>query len=287
MKWTLSSSPARSGEERNVRVVAILATYNEDRFLAACLEHLFRHGVEAYLIDNCSTDQTVAIAQCYLGQGLIGIETFPRAGVYSWRSLLERKEEIAATLQADWFMHLDPDEFVLPPRSDCTLAQALADVDAEGYSAVNFLEFTFVPTQEAPDHCHSRFQETMLWYYPFLPTFPHQLKAWKRQPGRVEFAWSGGHLVRFPGLRMAPESFRMRHYQFLSVEHVIRKYVNMRFDSAEVAAGWHGWRTKLRPEMIRLPPRAELRTYRSGDQLDPSNPRRQHYLEETVLRHPR
>jgi hypothetical protein len=265
----------------NLRVVAILATYNEERFIAACLEHLFRHGVEAYLIDNCSTDQTLAIAECYVGQGLIGIESFPRdSGMYRWRSLLERKEEIAASLQADWFMHVDPDGFCLPPRSDRTLAQAFAEVDALGHNAVNFMEFTFIPTQESPDHDHPRFQETMLSYYPFLPTWPPQLKAWKRQPERVEFAWSGGHLVRFPGLRISPESFRMRHYQFLSVDHAIRKYVNMRYDSAELAAGWHVVRSRLRPEMISLPPQAEMRTYSPGTPLDACNPRRQHYLKD-------
>ena len=71
------------------RVVALLATYNEERFVAGCLEHLFQQHVEVYLIDNCSSDQTVAIASRYLGRGLIGIETFPRTGMYSWRPILE------------------------------------------------------------------------------------------------------------------------------------------------------------------------------------------------------
>jgi hypothetical protein len=43
----------------------------------------------------------------------------------------------------------------------------------------------------------------------------HRLNAWKRQAGRVELAWSAGHQVPFPGLRMYPESFPMR--LFLSV----------------------------------------------------------------------
>jgi len=265
-----------------MRIIAILATYNEERFIAGCLEHLFRQGVEAYLIDNCSTDQTVAIAGRYLKRGLIAIETFPRAGMYSWRPILERKEQLAATLDADWFMHVDPDEIRLPPRSNRTLAEAFAESEAQGYNAVNFLEFTFIPTQEAPDHDHPDFQKTMRWYYPFLPTFPHQLKAWKRQPGRVELAWSGGHLVRFPGLRMSPESFRMRHYLFLSVPHAIRKYVDTPYDPAAVAAGWHGWRARLKPKMIRLPSQAELCTYVSDDQLDPSEPRTKHYLDECM-----
>ena len=34
------------------RVVAIIATYNEERFIGDCLEHLFANDVEAYLCDN-------------------------------------------------------------------------------------------------------------------------------------------------------------------------------------------------------------------------------------------
>jgi len=267
-----------------LRVVAILATYNEERFITSCLEHLFDQGVEVYLIDNCSTDRTVEIAERYLGRGLIDVETFPRSeGVYKWQSILERKEQLATMLEADWFMHVDADEIRLPSRSDRTLAQAFAEVEARGYNAVNFLEFTFVPTREAPDHEHPYFLQTMRWYYPFLRSFPHRLNAWKRQPERVELAWSGGHKVSFPGLHMYPESFKMRHYLFLSVPHAIRKYVSKSYDAVEVQKGWHGWRAKLIPEKIELPSQKELRLYTSDDKLDPSNPRIQHVSEEWAL----
>ena len=261
------------------RVVALLATYNEERFIAGCLEHLVRQHIDVYLLDNSSTDQTLAIAHRYLGRGLIGIETFPRDGIYRWRPILERKEQLAETLDGDWFMHVDADEIRLPPRSDRSLAQAFAEVDSAGYNAVNFQEFTFVPTREAPDHDHQDFQKTMRWYYPFLPSSaPMQVKAWKRQSSPVELAWSGGHHIWLPELRIAPQWFPMRHYLFLSVPHAVRKYVERHYDPAEVEAGWHRVRARLRPEMIRLPAMAELRGYFSDDQLDASNPRARHYL---------
>jgi glycosyltransferase involved in cell wall biosynthesis len=266
-----------------MRIVALLATYNEERFIVGCLEHLFQQGVEVYLIDNQSEDQTVGIARRYLDHGLIGIESIPRSEYFDLSPLLRRKEQLAATLEADWFMHVDADEIRVPPRPAQTLAQAFAEVEAQGFNAVNFLEFTFVPTQESPDHDHADFQTTMRWYYPFLPSFPHRLNAWKRQPTPVELESLGGHQVRFPGLRMYHESFRMRHYLFLSVQHAIRKYVHKRFDPASVARGWHGWRSSLNPEMIKLPKQADLRTYVSDDQLDPSNPRTQHCLAEAEL----
>ena len=265
-----------------MRVVALIAAYNEERYMTQCLEHLFRHGVEAYLIDNESTDRTVAIAEQYLGRGLIGIETMSRARGHILREKLERKEELAFTLEAEWFMHMDADEFRLPPRPDQTLAQALAEVEAQGYNAVNFLEFVFIPTQESPNHEHTRFQETMRRYYPFMPAFPHRLNAWKRQSGRVDLASSGGHRVSFPGLKMCPQSFRMRHYHFLSVEHAVAKLVGRPYAPEELAKGWHGWRAKLRREMIRLPSQVDLREYTSDAALDPTHPRPRHYLADLV-----
>jgi glycosyltransferase involved in cell wall biosynthesis len=267
-------------EKDSMRVVAILAAYNEERFIAGCLEHFFEQGVEAYLIDNCSTDRTVAIAERYLGRGLVGIETFPRAEVHKWQQILERKEELAATLEADWFMHVDPDEIRLPPRSNRTLAQAFAEVDELGYNAVNFMEFVFVPTREAPDHDHPRFQQTMRWYYPFQRSFPewrpHRRNAWKRQAEKVDLAGRGGHRVRFPGLRLYPQFFKMRHYIFLSVPHALCKYMNRKQDPAASQRGWASTRAGLTPEKIRLPSQKELRLFTSDDELDPSNPETRH-----------
>lgn len=261
-----------------MRVVALLATYNEERFIAGCIEHLARQQVDVYLIDNGSTDATVPVAEGYRSRGIIGIEHLPRHGVYSWRPILERKEELAATLDADWFMHVDADEVRLPPRSDQTLAEAFADADARGYNAVNFLEFAFVPTRESPDHDHADFQATMRWYYPFLPgAGPNRLNAWKRQPGRVDLAWSGGHEVRFAGIRACPEWFPMRHYMYLSVDHALRKYVQRTYDAGELDHGWHRARAALRADQIVLPSDRELRVV-SDAGLDGSNPRTRHYL---------
>jgi len=261
-----------------VRAVAIIAVHNEERFVDAGLTHLFAQGVEAYLINNDSTDGTIDLARRHLGHGLIGIERLPRGDCFSWRPLLERKQELAATLPGDWFIHSDMDELRVAPSASLTLAQALAQVDREGYNAVNFFEFMFIPTRESPDHDHPRFPQTMRWYYPFLSSPLQQVRAWKRQPAPVNLIEFGGHRVSFPGRKIYPVVFPVRHYQFLSVPHAIRKYVERRFDPNEVAAGWHKSRAALRVEGIRLPSESELRPYASDDALDASNPRRRHFL---------
>jgi Glycosyl transferase family 2 len=265
----------------DLRVVAILATYNERRFVGPCLDHLHQQGVQTYLIDNCSTDETVEIAERHLGRGLIGIDSLPREeGAFSLVVQMQRKEELVGKLEADWFIHLDADEVRLPPPGWGTLAEALAEVDRQGYNAVNFLEFTFVPTREAPDHDHPEFHRTLRTYYPFCPSHPHQLKAWKAAAApQPDLASTGGHRVAFTGLRMHPRSFPMKHYLFLSAGHAIEKYGERRFDPAEVDRGWHGWRTQVTAGNLHLPRESELRVSRSDRDLDPSAPRRHHYVD--------
>ena len=261
-----------------MRALALIAAYNEERFIGSCLEHLFSQGIEAYLCDNDSTDGTVAIAERYLGAGLRAIERIPRDGMFRWREILRRKEALASELEADWFLHLDPDEIPLGPRSGQTLAEALADADAEGYNAVDFSEFTFVPTRESSDHDHPDFRRTMRWYYPFAPADPHRVIAWKRQAQPFDLASSGGHLIQFSERRISPQRFRLLHYLFLSRAHAIGKYVCKVYDPKEVRDGWHGWRATLSAGDVRLPSQTALRTALTDDDLDPSSPRTSHWL---------
>lgn len=270
-----NTSPEECG--RPLRAVAILASHNEERHIAGCLEHLFDHGIEVYLVDNSSTDRTVEIAERYLGSGLLGIENFPREeDVYPWRDILKRKEELALTIEADWLMHADPDEIRLPPRSGQTLAEAFAEVADKGYNAVNFLEFTFVPTRGSPDHDHPDFRETMRSYYPFMNNFPFQIKAWKKQPVRVDLASKNGHSVEFPGRLLYPESFKMRHYPYLSLRQGMEKYFGRHYDAAVSKTSW---RQRLERDRVRLAPGSELNVYTTDDELSTSNPRFEHIVE--------
>jgi len=266
-------------DDAAVRIVAIIQVYNEQRFVAGCIEHLREQGVEVYVIDNESTDETLAIVERYLGRGVIGIETLPREGFYEVRAQVAHKEEVAKTLDADWLIHHDADEIRVSPKRGQTLAEAITEFDAAGFNAINFLEFTFVPTRESPDHDHPDFQKTMLWYYPYLPTFPHRLNAWKHQDTPVEMG-PAGHRVRFPGLRMAPQSLYMRHYMFLSAEHAREKYVGIQ--RREPPGLPDHWRGRLQPEQIQLSSEKEMRRYAGDHLLDPSNPLKRHLIQQFV-----
>lgn len=263
-----------------MRIIGVVATYNEELAIAACLEHHIAQGIELYLLDNESTDHTVAIAQTFLGRGLLGIESVVRRqSQFDLNRLLTRKQELAFLLDADWFIHLDADEMRLAPDGDQNLAQAIGAADAAGYNAINFLEFTFIPTVESPDHAHGNFKATMRWYYPFLPQSLHRVNGWKKQPQPVDLVSRSGHFVSFPGQFIYPLPFRMCHYQFLSVDHAIQKYAQRRHPAAELAQGKHGWREQLDPASIRLPAESELHELKEVDCLDFSHPRAVHFLD--------
>ncbi|QSX78920.1 glycosyltransferase family A protein [Agrilutibacter solisilvae] len=279
-------SPA-SAPSRLPRIVAVLAARNEERFLKTCLENLFRQGVEVYVCDNGSTDRTVEIAKAYLGAGVIGIEHIPFDGTYQWERILQRKEALFRELDADWLMHVDADEIHLPPPGHASIAAAIAAADAQGYEAVEFAEFTFLPTREAPDHDHPDFVQQLRTYYPFRPRSPHCVRAFRKQPVPMEIAWSGGHHVRFqaPGKPVQPplfpEQFRMKHYIFLSADHASRKYPGRKYHDDEVnRLRWHGWRPRLRTEQIALPSAAHLRTTANDDDLDSTSPWTKHWLDQ-------
>ena len=281
-----------------MRIVTVLTTYNEAPFVKACLENYEKQGVEVYVLDNESTDETVDLLNEFKQRNLIGLDIVPRKGVKDWSQMCMRKERLFDQLSADWYMHADIDEIRVPSNSSMTLLQEVRLADREGFNAMNFIEYTFIPTKENPKHSVDNFQDTMRHYYPFLPSYPNRMNLFKKQPSRwpgikarikdmldrrrliypsVDLVSSGGHRVRFPGIRMYPVDLKMRHYLVLDIDHAIRKYVKIK-NSPNDPSGFHGWRGNSAESDFQLPSEKELRLYTGDDKLDASNPLTKHLL---------
>lgn len=257
-----------------MRIVAILASYNERPYVRACLESYFAQGIEVYLIDNESTDGTFELAQEYLGKGLIGLERFPRSGVYEWGPLLRRKEEVIEQIDPDWAIHADIDEIRCGPDG-MSLSEAIRQADAEGYNLINFVVYLFLPTLEAPDHESGNFAKTMLTYRYLEPAYPNQMKGWKHNPGQsVHLADSGGHKASVKNPQLWPRDCILRHYPVLSMDHARRKYVEKTYAPEEVAKGMHGWKAHVTTDQMRLPAGAEMYLYENDALLRRDNPLR-------------
>src|SRR5262249_16149645 len=211
-------------------IVALMSAYNEADVIAQVVGDLISQGVQVYLLDHASTDDTVAQVTPFLGRGLMAIERFPDesgfpaedAGRYVWEHLLRRKEALAAELEADWCIHTDADELRESPSPGMFLADAFAAVDALGYNAIDFQVFNFWPTNNEfrpGDDLRRAFR----YYELGAPHDRPQIKAWKRQRGPIDLSGTGGHEIRFVGRRVFPVRFVLRHYPIRSQAHGERK----------------------------------------------------------------
>jgi hypothetical protein len=228
------------------RVLAIICAYNEADVIEHTLEYLTRQGIRVILIDNWSTDGTDHKARQFLDKGLLRIETYPRDGpseTYDWHNLLSRVEEVASEAETDWVLHHDADEIRESPWRDLNLREALYQVDQEGYNCVNHACIIFHPTAES-EAAENGFPDAFRYFeFGKRPGHFAQMKVWKKQPGRVCLANSGGHDVTFPGRRVYPLRFLLRHYPIRSQEHGLRKVFEERLGRFNLKErnerGWH------------------------------------------------
>lgn len=227
-------------------VVAIIAAYNEADIIEHVVTDLIDQRVQVYFMDDGSTDGTVAAVERHLGRGVLGIERLARpvengaAAGFDWERILRRKTELATELDASWFIHHDADEFRESPWSHLSLRDAIRHVDALGFNAIDFTGLDFWPV-------HDRFRsgddvrDAFTRYTELAPYDRVQVRCWKKT-NSLDLASSGGHEARFPGRRVFPLRFILRHYPIRGQSHGERKVFQerrTRFRDQERARGWH------------------------------------------------
>lgn len=212
------------------KIVALISAFNEGDIISRVLEHLIANGVLAYLIDNRSTDDTVEQAKAWLGRGLIGIESLPRDRD-ALGEIPKRKEALAATLGADWFIDHDADEMREAPFPGMSLKEAIRWVDDLGYNCIDFRTLEFRPTD---DHFRQGHDPKLHFQYmeEGLSVDRAPWKCWKAGSAPVALSESGGSDVGSEGRRVFPVRFILRHYPVRRASHqsVSRRDTLTRFD---------------------------------------------------------
>ena len=226
------------------RVVAIMSAYNEEDVIGPTIQALVDDKIDVYLIDNWSTDRTHEIAETFVGRGLIAIERFPDAPtpIFDLAGLLGRVEAIAAQTPSRWFIHHDADERREGPWPGHSLRDALWAVDRAGFNAVDHTVLNFRPIDNGfvPGSDFVRYFRS--FEFGDTPDMLHQVKAWKDSGGPVSLAATAGHQVVFPGRRIFPYKFVLKHYPVRSQAHGERKVLverRGRWSPTERERGWH------------------------------------------------
>jgi radical SAM protein with 4Fe4S-binding SPASM domain len=240
-----SKAPLLEDAPSDFKVLAIVSSYNEVDVIESVISDLIRQGVDVYLVDNWSDDGTFEAAEQFLGKGLAAMERFPEAGptpTYNWTEILQRKETVSRSFDANWYIAVDGDELRESPWPGVKLRDALYIVDRSGFNCIDHTVIDFRPIDnrfEAGDDLRRTFQ-----FFEFGTRTGHfiQIKGWKKTIHSVGLAASGGHAVQFPDARIYPYKFLLRHYPLRSQEQGYKKVVlerKPRWNSAERANGWH------------------------------------------------
>jgi len=210
-----------------MKIQVYMPVFNEADILPHTLRHLHEQGCDVHIIDGWSTDGSFGIARAFfvihsqLGEVCgVTFERFPAKGpdlIQNCTAILKRIEDLAADSDADWCMYSDADEWRRSPNPNYRLVDHVCGVEMAGFNAIDFRVFQF--------YCVDRTWADLGWVGSMTPEsfFQHydeadcisripNRKLWKNV-GRVQLA-GGGHEVTFPGMRVYPQKFVMKHYPF-------------------------------------------------------------------------
>jgi 2-polyprenyl-3-methyl-5-hydroxy-6-metoxy-1,4-benzoquinol methylase len=230
----------------NFKVVALMAVYNEEDVIYYSINKLIEQKIYVYVLDNWSTDKTSDILKYFKNNPyFIGCERFPftqpneNDNKFNFAQILERKEELSSSLDANWFIHCDADEIRESPWEELSLRDAIQYVDQMGYNAIDHTVINFHPIDNT---FTSGDFEKHFKYFDFGIYHGGFIKTWKKTDQRINLLNSGGHDAQFNNRKVAPFKFLVKHYPLRSQMHAERKIFlerKPRFMEELKNKGWH------------------------------------------------
>jgi glycosyltransferase involved in cell wall biosynthesis len=203
-----------------LKIIGLMAVYNEADVLEGVLQHAIKQGLELVILDNGSVDGSYDVCKRHLNRGVLEIE---REETKSFDLIfnLRRLEENAQKYQPDWLAIIDSDEIHEPPRNDMTLKEAIQCEWNLGFNLIQSNHFEFWPTPLDDENETNPLKR--LKYYAYTDDF--HFPFWRNYSGTD--CWSGGsHFVFFPPevkWKVSPNKFVIRHYKIRSLEQGRRK----------------------------------------------------------------
>lgn len=256
-----------------MRVVAVIMVRNGAEYVTKCISHLLENGIEIAIIDQSSDDGTYEICQTFLNNGICNLQRIEFPNYFSLEEQLLEKYKLITQLQTDWIIHYDIDECLEAPLPTLSLYDSIRNEDEQGFTAINFNEFVFLPYDK-----DISFYDTPYYYF-FEPFAPRLMRAWKKEAG-LSSVKSGGHILQGE-INLSPVNHILRHYMFTSQQHAFDKYSGRLFSKEETNKGWHKNRLNIDHKKLVFPDKSKLETLPTprSKELISSNPWEKHYWE--------
>jgi len=220
--------------------VAYTYVRNEQDIIRESLTHMLDQGLNVYVIDNWSTDDTrqIVTEMIYRHRGRLYLEKFPDQPptFFSIRNLELRIQQLHHLLDPEWGLLFGADELFEAPHG-LSVAEFLEGIGAKGYTCVGCVQATFTPVDDTWQPGMGIKAHFRYWHDKGRL---HNVRAWKAR--KFQFV-DGGHDVIFDGYKLYPDDrLILRHYLFRNQEQATHKVFverKPRYSPEERAMGWH------------------------------------------------
>ena len=229
-----------------MKITAIITTRNEIEYIPTLVKYLTQEEIDCVFVDNESTDGT----RQYLSHIGASYETLPYNGAFDLSAQLRCKANIINGLETDWIIHHDADEIMHDSKGWGGLRAAIERADANGSNCLNFDELVILPDTPTGNP----FSPILHRNYYFFEPRPQRLMRAFRQTSNLSNFSTGGHVLKGDmGVKVDPQTMILRHYIVRSQKHAIQKYVGRTFSNEDLDRGWHGNRTVINDDNIKIP----------------------------------
>ena len=196
----------------------MIPTFNDEDVISEVLENLLHQGTFPVVLDNGSTDNTFNICKKFSERGDIKLNKF-NSEFYNESKILEILHDMALIENPDWLVLCNSDELLESGLNDCTIGEAISQIDSAGFNLIQFNRFDFFMSD---DDKPAKTIKEKLTYYSYQDDYLY--RSWKFVPGvRMH---GGGHYPLFPEgekYNIYPRKFVMRHYTFRNKEQAEKK----------------------------------------------------------------
>ncbi len=233
-----------------LKIVGLMPVYNEADIVDQSIRYMIQQGIPLVVVDNGSTDGSLAIERRYVGRGVLKVRVSPPDPYYDVKKVLNEAYALALEYSPDWIVHVNADEFIESPYPKLTLAEAIRNEARFGYNMIQVNFFDFLLTER--DY-QSKVKDVRkrLRYYTWITDF--HFRAWKHYRG-TNLVVHAGHKPVFPAgveEKISRFKFPLRHYKFRSVEQGMRKVFKERlprYSPDNLSKGWHVQYSKFKPD---------------------------------------
>jgi glycosyltransferase involved in cell wall biosynthesis len=215
-----------------VKIAALLHCYNEAHIIEECLVHYLAQGIDVAIVDNESTDETLAIIDKVRGNlvypgRVLDVLSIRTRGFELRRILATLCEHMHAHLSHyPWLMLVDADTFFDSPVAGLSLGDFIAVAHDAAYNVIDGILYQFYPT-ELDDPAVARHAERLQYFEILRPEDTELIvtaeRIFRYDPS-IDFFSRAGHVcLRASPRRVFFQKYLHRHYRWTSYEHGLQK----------------------------------------------------------------